>query len=305
LQTKSIFASGFQQISHGVSDSYHERTETEMQAQRLEPPTGDPNLEKKDPQHFIVPFDVKKEATTSTPQSTITKFNQPENVAAEKTFSQGTDQPTTEQDNQEKEAYQTPKKQGNSSELQESMEDANSGKKTEEDKTSCFDQPIQRDAEDLETFLTPGVTREPGEDKLIVDMSALSEDLKKHLFSLLATSTPATVSKKEPTTGEEWNKGTPLIQPNFQVQQGAQDANGGPAAHHDVTTGVFKQEVQGIQDSKATSPSAGSSGAQDANRGPAAHHDVTTGVFKQEVTGIQDSEATSPSAGSSGAQDAN
>jgi hypothetical protein len=76
-----------------------------MQAQQLEPPTGDPNLEKKDPQHFIVPLDVKKEATSSTPQSTITKFNQPKSAEAGKIFSQGTDQPTTEQDNQEKEAY--------------------------------------------------------------------------------------------------------------------------------------------------------------------------------------------------------
>jgi hypothetical protein len=212
-----------------------------------------------------VPLDVEKEATTSTAQSTITKFNQPKSVEAGKIFSQGTDQPTTEQDNQEKEAYQTPKKQGNSSELQESMEDANSGKKTEEDTTSCFDQPIQRDAENLESFLTPGVTRAPGEDKLIVDMSALSEDIKKHLFSLLATSTPATVSKKEPTTGEEWNKGTPLIQPDFQVEQGAQDANQGPTAQHDATTDVFKQKVQDIQDSEATSSSTGSSGAQNAD----------------------------------------
>jgi hypothetical protein len=107
LQTKSICARGFHQISHGVSDSYHECTETEMQAQLLEPPTGDPNLEKMDPQRFIMTLDVENEATTSIPQSTITKFNQPQEVAAGKTFSQGTDQPTTEQDNEESEAYQT------------------------------------------------------------------------------------------------------------------------------------------------------------------------------------------------------
>jgi hypothetical protein len=225
LQTKSNCTRGFHQIPHGVSDSYYECTETEMQAQRLEPPTGDPNLEKMDPQRFIVTLDVKKQASTSTPQSTITKFNQPEEVAAGKTFSQGTDQPTTEQDNKEKEAYQTPEKQGNSSKLQGNMENATSGKKTEEDKISRSDQPIQPGAEDLESFSTPGVLRAPGEDKLIVDMSALPEDIKKQLFSLLATSTPATVSKRETTTGEEWNKGTPLIQPDFQVQDGAQDAN--------------------------------------------------------------------------------
>jgi hypothetical protein len=63
-----------------------------------------------------VPLDVEKEATTSTPQSTTTKFNQPELVAAGQIFSQGTDQPTTEQENQEKGAYETPKKEGNSSE---------------------------------------------------------------------------------------------------------------------------------------------------------------------------------------------
>jgi hypothetical protein len=109
------------------------------------------------------------------------------------------------------------------------------------------------------------VIRAPNEDKLIVDMSALPEEIKKQLFSLLVRSTPATVSKRETTTGEEWNKGTPLIQTDFQVQHGAQDANRGPATHHDVTTSVFKQEVQGIQDSKVTSSSAGSFGAQDAN----------------------------------------
>jgi hypothetical protein len=66
------------------------------------------------------------------------------------------------------------------------MENAIPGKETEEDKTPCFNQPIQRDAEDLENFLTPGVTRAPGDDKLIVDMNALPEEIKKQLFSLLA-----------------------------------------------------------------------------------------------------------------------
>jgi hypothetical protein len=132
------------------------------------------------------------------------------------------------------------------------MENATSGKNAEEDKTSRFDQPIQPGAEDLESFLTPGVIRAPNEDKLVLDMSALPEEIKKQLFSLLATSTPATVSKRETTTGEEWNEGTPLIQPNFQVQVGAQDANRGPAT----------QEIQG---SKVTNLPAGSVGAQDAN----------------------------------------
>ncbi len=145
------------------------------------------------------------------------------------------------------------------------MENAIPGKETEENKTSCFNQPIQRDAEELENFLTPGVTRAPGDDKLIVNINALPEEIKKQLFSLLATSTPATVSKKEPTTSEEWSKGTPLIQPDFQVQQGAQGVHRDPAAQQDVTTGVIKQKVLGIQDSEATSSSEGSFGAQEVN----------------------------------------
>jgi hypothetical protein len=198
LQTKSNDARGFHQINHRVSDSYSECTETKMQAQPLEPPTGDPKPEKMDPQRFNATLDMEKEATTSTPQSTTTKFNQPEEfVAAGKTFSQGTDQPTTEQDNEGREAYQTPEKQGNSSELQGNMENATSGKKTEENKTSRSDQPIQPGAEDLESFSTPGVFKAPNEDKLILDMSAFSEEVKKQLLSLLATSTPATVSKRD------------------------------------------------------------------------------------------------------------
>jgi hypothetical protein len=298
LQTKSNDARGFHQIIHRVSDSYSECTETKMQAQPLEPPTGDPKPEKMDPQRFNATLDMEKEATTSTPQSTTTKFNQPEEfVAAGKTFSQGTDQPTTEQDNEGREAYQTPEKQGNSSELQGSMENATSGRNAEEDKTSRFDQPIQPGAEDLESFSTPGVFKTPNEDKLIFDMSAVPEEIKKQLLSLLATSTPATVSKRETTTGEEWKEGTPLIQPNFLVQDGAQDANRGPAAQQDVTTGVSKQQVQGILGSEVTSPPTGSFGAQDANRGPAAQQDVTTGVSKQQVQGILGSEVTSPPSG--------
>ncbi len=141
------------------------------------------------------------------------------------------------------------------------------------------------------------MSRAPGDDKLIVDMKALPEDIKKQLFSLFATSNPATVSNKEPTTDEEWKKGTPLIQPNFQVQQGAQGANRDAAAPQGVSTDVSTQKVRGIQDISATSPSAGSFRAQGANRDAAAPQGVSTGVSTQEVRGSETSSNTCLSTG--------
>jgi hypothetical protein len=38
IQKQSFLVRGFQQVSNGISDSYHECTETKMQAQQLEPP---------------------------------------------------------------------------------------------------------------------------------------------------------------------------------------------------------------------------------------------------------------------------
>ncbi len=110
---------------NAVSDICHECTETKLQAQQLEPTSGDPDKEREEPQKYENSLNVKKKATASTPQMANTLLNQSENVAAGGIFSHGTDQPVTEQDNKEEGAYGSPQQEGKFPEVQEGMENAN------------------------------------------------------------------------------------------------------------------------------------------------------------------------------------